>query len=585
MSLSCTAPEPRLSCDVLVIGGGFAALTAAIAAAEQGAQVLIISKGRAGRSGASAMTGTVTAAGYAVALGEQDSWLKHAQDTYSGGCGINRRPLPEVLCNQAAAGMEFLRELGVPFECLPTGEIRQYATPGHSESRTCLAHDNIAARLRRRAEQCQVRFINLSMSTAPVHERSGAKRLRLLHLEEEAIALALVVGRSGVAGAVVATRPKDELLLVRSRAIVLATGGLGRLFSRTSNPSGLTGDGFTLAFEAGSTLVDMEFVQFYPFRLLGTPMRGRLIIEASTFYYGAQLLNRNGERFMGHYDPQRWEATTRDIAARAISQEVREGRGIDGGVLLDLSKVSADDLERLNPDLIAHLRSTDFDPFVRQMRVCPEMHFFMGGVQIGEDASTTVPRLFVAGEAAGGVHGANRLGNNAFTEAIVFGRLAGENAARVAREGDQPELDLDELEARLFGHGQGSELSDAVEQALTIEVPRLMSESVGLIRTYEELSGAVQRIEELEAEAARSLQGWQDFSLHRPIHLQVQAARFVCLAAFARRESRGAHFRQDYPRQDDINWRGNLEIRKGSTGQPEVVFVPSSVATVGGITI
>ena len=390
----------QLETDVLILGGGLAALRAAIAAGSAGARVAVMTKGTAGRAGSSA----ITSAGFSVAIGQADpadSPQSHFADTIRGG-GVNRRRLVEIFCEEAPARFWEMVSWGVQFERdAGTGRILQHPSGDHSHPRTavCVQHKGIGMTLPLRAAAAGVEFL------------------------DRIIALDLMHDENGVSGVVALDQQTLELLAVRARATILATGGIGQLYPVTSNPNDVTGDGLALAYRAGARLVDMEFMQFYPWRLISY-VTGRMPVQPSSFVAGAVLRNADGERFMLRYDPERGDATTRDIAARAIYTEILEGRGVHGGVRLDLSQAPLEEFIRLNPRVGRYFSDHGLDLATAELILAPEAHFLMGGVVIDENGRTSLPGLLAAGEVSGGSDGGNRLDSNAIPAGQVFGRRA-----------------------------------------------------------------------------------------------------------------------------------------------------------------
>ena len=423
----------QLETDVLILGGGLAALRAAIAAASAGARVAVMTKGTAGRAGSSA----ITSAGFSVAIGQADpadSPQSHFADTIRGG-GVNRRRLVEIFCEEAPARFWEMVSWGVQFERdAGTGRILQHPSGDHSHPRTavCVQHKGIGMTLPLRAAAAGVEFL------------------------DRIIALDLMHDENGVSGVVALDQQTLELLAVRARATILATGGIGQLYPVTSNPNDVTGDGLALAYRAGARLVDMEFMQFYPWRLISY-VTGRMPVQPSSFVAGAVLRNADGERFMPRYDPERGDATTRDIAARAIYTEILEGRGVHGGVRLDLSQAPLEEFTRLNPRVGRYFSDHGLDLATAELILAPEAHFLMGGVVIDENGRTSLPGLLAAGEVSGGSDGGNRLDSNAIPAGQVFGRRAGLAAAAdaAARGGAGPGQEAVSRWASRFGRRAG----------------------------------------------------------------------------------------------------------------------------------
>ena len=517
-----------ISADVLVVGGGLAALRAAYDARRAGADVLVVVKGRSARSGSSAMT----SAGYSSVVSADDSPAQHFADTIAGGYGLSDRRLVEIMTAEAPARLDELVRLG---GALATQDGAPVVHPSgdHRWPRTVVSAN-----------------FNGRDFTLPLGQAITELGVRVLE-HSAVVDLAVVDGQ--MAGAIVLSyRDDPALIAVRAGAVILGTGGAGHLFAITSNPADSTGDGYALGLRAGVPLRDMEFIQFYPWRCI-VPFDGaRMPIQPSTFVHGAQLHNSAGERFMLRYYPRRGEATTRDIAARGIYDQIRAGLDIDGGVLLDVSALDEETWRRSNPKPAAAFDRDGRDYRTTRMILSPEAHFNMGGLVIDEQAETEVRGLFGVGEVAGGVHGANRLDSNALPETQVFGARAGLTAA--ARRGEAiPELADDLVAAwqrRWNLAAAGSRGLDELQ-----ELRRLLQETMwndlGIVRTRERLEhglGALAEIgHQLGTVAASSPPA---LKLHVELEHSVLVGTASMRAALTRTESRGAHYRTDYPEAD-----------------------------------
>jgi fumarate reductase (CoM/CoB) subunit A len=533
----------ELETDVLILGGGLAALRAAIAAISAGAQVAIMTKGTAGRAGSSA----ITSAGFSVAIGQADSAdspESHFADTMRGG-GINRRRLVEIFCAEAPARFWEMVSWGVEFEREPgTGRIVQHASGDHTHPRTavCAQHKGIGMTLPLRAAAAGVMFL------------------------DRIIALDLMHDKNGVSGVVALDQQTLELLAVRARATIVATGGIGQLYPVTSNPNDVTGDGLALAYRAGARLVDMEFVQFYPWRLISY-VSGRMPVQPSSFVAGAVLRNAQHERFMPRYDPERRDATTRDVAARAIYTEILEGRGVNGGVRLDLSQIPLAEFVRLNPRVGRFFADHGLDLATAELILAPEAHFLMGGVAIDDEGRTSVPGLLAAGEVSGGIDGGNRLDSNAIPAGQVFGRRAGLAAAAYAGARGGAGLGHEAVSrwVRRFGRrGSGACLD---RKDIKRRINALMLRAAGIRREGPRLAEGVRGAEVLSADYLAAAGGPRDVLAAIELENMALVASIVVRAAEFRTESRAAHYRDDYPARDDEHWFANVYAYQGADGQ------------------
>ncbi|KIH77263.1 fumarate reductase (CoM/CoB) subunit A [Geoalkalibacter ferrihydriticus] len=536
----------KLQTDVLVIGGGLAGLCAAIEARRAGREVLLLCKSRAGRSGS-----TIMAAGNISALSDsdEDSAELFAADILRGGRGIGDPRLALCLARESRATIGFLEECGIRLMHRENRLLRQM-NPGHSRPRTLTVE--------MAGYPMQTSGLALSLPLLAVAKRAGVRFL------ENARALELSIEKGQAQGALFLSG-QNVFGFIQASAVVLASGGGGRLFSRTNNTSDITGDGLGLAYRAGAEVRDLEFVQFHP--LMGIAP-ARIIYPTTLFSDGAVLRNSKGERFLLEICPEGETRATRDIMARAIDAEVRAGRGLDGGVHLDLSGVATDKTESRYRGLWDLLARYGCNLSQTPVTVGVSVHFLMGGVTIDETAATTLPGLFAAGEVTGGVHGANRLGGNALTEAAVFGRIAGRAAAQMPPR--RHEISAAILTLPDFVTGEDS-------VGFSTEVSRLLWDHAGVVRCAKEMTRGLAKLEGLQkqfdaVEQFASPARWFGGRNHLAV------ARLLLLAAATRCESRGAHYRSDYPAQDDCHWAGSVRLRRGEDSRPSLTFTAMSVA-------
>jgi fumarate reductase (CoM/CoB) subunit A len=540
----------EITTDVLVVGGGLAALRSAYDALRAGARVTIAVKGKAGRSGSSAMT----SAGYSTALSEADSPDAYFEDTMRGGRGINDPKLVRILADEGPRRLSELVAFGAPLGTDDSGAWRIFPSGDHSVPRTVSAANHTG---RDFTEPLTATVLGL-----------GAEVL------EMTAALDVAVARGRVAGALLLDYERGELLKVSAPSVILGTGGAGRLFAVTSNPNDATGDGYAAALHAGASLRDMEFIQFYPWRCIIPFEHNRMPIQPSTFVLGGKLFNADGERFMLRYDAQRGEATTRDVAARGIYDQINGGKGVKGGVRLDVSALTLDQWTTSNPKPARYFSERNLDFHEQEMIVSPEAHFFMGGVVVDEWGRSDVPGLFAVGEAAGGVHGANRLDSNAIPETQVFGARAGQSAAQ-GRTSVAPPFPRDSVqrwEERLHEATRTPEGTGADYAAMRKDLQAAVWQTLGIVRTHDGMQRGLSEVAGIEAQLrdARPA-GARALMLHAQMASSLLVAHVCLSAALAREESRGAHYRTDFPAQDDARWKcsqrielddGKLSIRR-----------------------
>jgi succinate dehydrogenase / fumarate reductase flavoprotein subunit len=393
----------------------------------------------------------------------------------------------------------------------------------------------------------------------------------------------LLLDGGRIGGAFGYWRESGRFVVFRAPAVILATGGIGKAFKVTSNSWEYTGDGHALAYRAGAELIDMEFVQFHPTGMVWPPGVIGILVTEAVRGEGGILRNSKGERFMERYDPQRMELSTRDVVARAIYTEVKEGRGTPhGGAYLDISHKGAELVRRKLPSMVHQfLELADVDITKEPMEVGPTVHYVMGGVRVDPDtAASTVPGLFAAGEVAGGMHGANRLGGNSLSDLLVFGRRAGVGASEYSRGvGSRPRVDEDEFEAEarsLLAPFERKEGEDPY--AVHRDLQETMQSRVGIFRTQEDLERGLREIRELSARAKRVRvegsrlynPGWH---LARDLENMLVVSEAIARAAALRKESRGAHSRIDFPKTDGALGKVNFCVRRRGE-EMEVVATP-----------
>jgi succinate dehydrogenase / fumarate reductase flavoprotein subunit/fumarate reductase flavoprotein subunit len=561
-----TPDVETITTDVAIIGSGGAGLMCAlhVAAAAPELAVTVVSKGALGRSGCTRMV----QGGYNAVLDPADSVELHFRDTLKGGAFLNDQELAWTLVNDAPRVIHELEtRVGCFFDRRPDGRIHQKAFAGQSFDRTVHRGDLTGIEIMGRLRDQMFRI--------------GAREL------EDVRALDLLFDRAGeLAGVTVLDVQTGACAVVRARVVVVATGGSATMFRIAAPAREKTGDGIAMCYRAGLELRDMEMLQFHPTGLLAGPSRlSGAVLEEGLRGAGAYLYNGLGERYMARYDPERMERSTRDVVARSSYQEIMAGRGTEaGGVLIDISHLGAAEVERRFPGMVARTRLIGEDLARGPVPVSPSAHFQMGGVIIDTECRTAVPGLLVAGEDAGGVHGANRLGGNGVAESTVFGARAGDLAARLAHERphhDPEGAHVAESIARAY-EALGRERGPS-PFAVTSALKDMMWENCGLVRDRQGLERAVDRIEELIDQADRSAvagppqanYGWQEAL---DVRNQLTVARTMVAAALAREESRGAHFRSDFPEQDDERWLRSILVRRGADGRPDLDSRPVTLS-------
>ena len=541
--------------DILIVGAGLAGMRAAIAAPPD-LNVALLSKVHPVRSHSVAAQGGINAA-----IGEQDSWEAHAYDTAKGGLYLGDQDAIEAMCREAPQDILELERMGVIFSRTPEGRIAQRPFGGAGFPRTCYAADRTGHAL-----------------LHAMYEQLMKRRCRVY---EEWYVTALLVEQGRCCGVVAWDLVHGGLQVLRAKAVILATGGSGRVFSTSTNAVINTGDGMALAYRAGLPLEDMEFVQFHPTTLKDT---GILITEGARGE-GGYLLNTLGERFMKRYAPEQMELATRSTVSLAIGQEIQEGRGVDGCVLLDLRHLGrARILERLPQIRELALEFAGLDPIETPIPIRPGAHYQMGGVKTNAWGETDLPGLFAAGECACvSVHGANRLGGNSLLETIVFGRRAGTRAADAIRDYDLqpvPEEVLKSEEQRL----NTLLTNPGLERAWQIrdDLGKTMSLKLGIFRTKQSMQEALGAIQALKVRAQRMCvqDKGQIFNtdLIQALELQclLDIADTIVVSALGREESRGAHYRADFPTRNDSAWIRHTVSHRREDG-PQLSYAPVTI--------
>ncbi len=544
--------------DIIIVGGGLAGLRAALSA--KNADVAVISKVHPLRSHSVAAQGGINAA-----LGSDDRWEDHAFDTIKGSDYLADQDAVEALCKEAPAHVIEMEHWGTLFSRTDEGRIAQRPFGGAGFPRTAYAEDrtghHLLHTLYEQALKNGIRFYEDWLVTSLVVSKTP-------HLNA-----GIIKGRcTGVAGYDIAN---GEIAGFLAKAVIFATGGYGRIYRRSTNSIINTGFGCAVAYRSGAQLEDMEFVQFHPTTLYGT----NILITEGARGEGGILVNKDDERFMKRYSPHLRDLAPRDIVARAIQTEINEGRGFDGGyVNLELMHIDARKIKERLPGIrqIA-MDFANIDPIEKPIPVQPGQHYSMGGIAANIKCETAIPGFYACGECSCiSVHGANRLGGNSLLETIVFGKLAGENAVTYVNTAEFEEPDILEKTVAEDANKISGLLNRKEGEASFIirnELNTVMDEKVGIFRDEQNLSAALEKIKELKTRfgnvVVRNKGKVFNQELVNVIELEgmLDIAHAICIGALARKESRGSHYRLDYPGRDDTNWLKHTLVSFTPEGQ------------------
>jgi succinate dehydrogenase / fumarate reductase, flavoprotein subunit len=539
--------------DVLVIGAGGAGLRAAIEALAQGVSVGVVSKSLLGKAHTVMAEGGIAAA--MANVDSADGWQPHFKDTMRGGKFLNNWRMAQLHAQEAPDRVRELEQWGAIFDRTADGNILQRAFGGHTYKRLCHVGDRTGLEMIRTLQD------------------RGVQQGFDVYMECTIVRLLTDGGR--IAGAIGYWREQGRFVIFKAKSVVMATGGIGKAWPITSNSWEYTGDGMALAYEAGAELMDLEFVQFHPTGMVWPPgVQGILVTEAVRGE-GGILRNNKGERFMEKYDPKRMELSTRDVVARSIYTEVKEGRGTEhGGAYLDISHKPAEYVKKKLPSMYHQFKElADVDITKGPMEVGPTCHYVMGGIRVdAETAQATVPGLFAAGECAAGLHGANRLGGNSLSDLLVFGKRAGAAAAKHAKETALPTIDPGQLDAAekyalAPFQRQGGENPYAIHR----DLQKTMQALVGIFRVREDMEKALSDLDKLNERWTKcSVEGSRMFNpgwhLALDLHSMLTISEAVTRSALLREESRGAHSRIDFPKLSDAWGTRNNIVSRGPSG-------------------
>jgi succinate dehydrogenase / fumarate reductase flavoprotein subunit len=588
-----TAEYQTVEHDVLVIGAGGAGLRAAIEAAASGVSVGLVCKSLLGKAHTVMAEG-----GMAAAMGnvdDRDNWRVHFADTMRGGQYLNNWRMAELHAKEAPERVKELEAWGALFDRTPDGRILQRNFGGHRYPRLAHVGDRTGLELIR------------TLQDHGVHQG--------LDVHMECTVLTLLKDGARVCGAFGYDRERGRFRLFKAKSVVLATGGVGRAFKITSNSWEYTGDGHALAYDAGADLMDMEFVQFHPTGMIWPPSVRGILVTEGVRGEGGVLKNRDGQRFMFDHIPDNYksqtadnpeegwrytqgdknarrppELLTRDHVARMIVREVKDGRGSPhGGVFLDIAWIkeklpnAEEHIKRKLPSMYHQfMQLAGIDITKEPMEIGPTTHYIMGGIRVdGDTQMSSVPGLFACGECAAGLHGANRLGGNSLSDLIVFGKRAGEYAAKFARENGGVAVDPKQVEADAAEAIAPFERADSAEGPYQVQesLQGTMQDNVGIVRAQSEMERALAEVQKLKQRAERvGVRGNREYNpgWHTALDLKnlLIVSEAIARSALERKESRGGHFRDDYPDKDPAYGAFNFVVHKGDGGSMQLSRQP-----------
>jgi len=552
-----------LTYDVLIIGSGGAGLYAALESRREGnVSVAVVSKVYATRSHTGAAQGGVN--GALATLDATDTWQDHCFDTVKGADYLADQDSVEIMCREAPMVVRQMEHWGCPFSRSDDGRIAQRPFGGASKHRACYAADKVGHLILHTLFEQGMRF--------GVNYLNEWMVLSLLHDGSRCLGITAMDIRTG------------RIHVIRAKAVILATGGHGRVYwTCTSNALGNTGDGPALAYRAGLPLKDMEFVQYHPTGLRRT---GILVTEGARGE-GGHMLNVRGERFMDRYAPKKMELAPRDLVSRAIVTEVREGRGgPDGEVFLDLTHLGKERIsERLPQIRQLCIEFEGIDPVEEPVPIKPTAHYSMGGIHTNDVGRTPIQGIYAAGECGCiSVHGANRLGGNSLLDILVFGRRAGRDACEYARRTEFEPVAQGAVEAETAVIQDLMEADGGEDMAqIRREMGAVMGEKVGVYRNESDLRQAVDAVRALRErfKRVRVRDRSQRFNTELTTALELrnmlELAEVIAACALERRETRGSHFREDFPQRDDKAWLRHVLAFSGTDGRPRLEYLPVTI--------
>jgi len=530
--------------DILVIGAGGAGIRAAIEAKKTGLEVFLLGKEVLGCAHTGMAMGGMNAAMVAPATPEF-----HAQITIEGGYFINNYKMVKVFAEEMPARIYDLESYGVIYDRLDNGEFYTWAGPKQKYPLNVCVGD----------------YTGREMMQGLVDE---ARKLKIKYTDEFFVSKLLTV-KGQVIGAIGINIRNAQTVVFQAKSVILASGGAGRMYKVTTNAMSNTGDGYAMALDAGAELIDMEMVQFHPTGMANTPSTLGVLVTEKTRAHGGILRNRLGERFMSKYYPKEMELAKRDEVSRSIYTEVASGLGTkNGSVYLHVDHWTKEKILEIIPDVYEQYKNTGVDISREPMEIYPSMHHMMGGIKINEWGETIIPGLYAAGEVAGGVHGANRLGGNSIAEGQVFGRRAGIAAAKFSKKikySIPPKQQIEKERSRIFSFI--TRKTGITPHIIEDKLKQVMWDKVGIFRDEKKLLEAKKEIARLKLEAKKMKTRTSFKERNRDLQdcLEIEnmltTAESVVDAAILRKESRGAHSRLDFPKTLD-EWRKNIVVRK-----------------------
>ncbi len=551
-----------ISHDILVVGGGLAGLSAALAAGPK-LSTAVISRVHPLRSHSVAAQGGINAALGNSPDGRDDNWERHAFDTIKGSDYLADQDAAELLCQKAVPAIYELDHFGVPFSRFPGGIIAQRPFGGAGFSRTCYAADRTGL-----------------VIVHTLYEQSLKKEVKVY---SEALVTKLIIHNNRCTGVVIYDLATGQILPIKARAVIFATGGYGRVYLKTTNAYINHGSGIGIAYRAGVPLKDMEFVQFHP---TSSYPRNILMTEGARGE-GGYLINNRGKRFMADYAASAMELAPRDIVARAIQTEIDNGNGFDNEyVLLDLRHLGEKKINKRLPSVREIcIKFLGLDPVEKPIPIQPAQHYSMGGIDVNDRCATSLEGFFAAGECACvSVHGANRLGGNSLLETVVFGKIAGQEASRYVEGLDEEEpgektLFDEALAERKKIEAWLSRTSGVKAHHLLNRLKVIMSQKVGLFRKKSDIEGALEEIRQIREDYDRACLAGICLRYSQVLVNMIEFASMldltevITLGALRREETRGSHYRLDFPKRNDVDWLKHTLVTL-KDGRPEVSYRP-----------